>query len=179
MKPYTPSDFKKLALEMLEKTAKTNPNKLVVGWISSTPIKNELGKISYIQICEHEIHSGKDFDRWQERIQINPQEIVYNYDREKGEIRDFKEVLKDIKKCNKFYIAVCIKIIKKIKDREYLVKLLGKNFILRTEINLKYDLNRRFMHDWFCVCDDKEDHARVHKAEFFEVDDDEVIAHLI
>jgi len=176
MKKYSQEDFKKLAFSLLEKTRNENVKKIVVGWVSRSYLEKELGKLSYIQICEHEITSEKDHNRWQERIQIIPVgEIVYYYDKTKEEFRNINDVINDLKNINDCQISVCVKIIKKMGDKKYLVKLFDRFFILKTNISLKYEINKKFKHEWFLVVDKERDIF----PEFIEVNKDEVIAELI
>ena len=179
MKKVDTSYWKKLALELLEKTYKENYRKLTVAWVSRTHFEKELGKVSYIQICENEINSKKDFDRWQERIHISPQEIIKYYDVEKGKFRKFEDVLNDIKKCKLFSITICVKVLKKIANREYLVKLLDKYFIVKSKYDFPIERNSKYKYEWLYVCDDKNNRESILTNEIFEISKDEALSLLL
>lgn len=170
MKACSQEDFKKFALEILEKTYKENPRKIVVTWVSSSATYNEIGRISSIEICEREIRNERDLSKWQERIILRNTRAKY-YESKTKSFVNFDKVLREIKKCyNSLSVSICVKIIKKLREKEYFVKLFDKYFKLKTDYNLVCDIYGH-KYEWLSF--------DISNFKLFELNKDEVIAELL
>lgn len=153
MKEYGPEEFTDMAFSLLERAAEENPRTIVISRVVQSDRPDEIGKLAYIQICEHEIESKNEFDKWQERIQIDPIErSIQCYIEGKG-LRDIKEIIKELKELNEYRIGACVSILKKLNNGEYLVKLFNNFFIVRTGLLIR---EKESMHRWFVVRNDRD-----------------------
>ncbi|ADC64696.1 hypothetical protein Ferp_0522 [Ferroglobus placidus DSM 10642] len=145
---------------MLERTWKENYKRISVTWVYESAVPDEIGKITYVEICEREINSQKDLQRWQERLQMYPLELVSFLD-ENEDMRNFKDILDDLKRCERFRIDACIKIVKKVKERLYLATLLGDSYLLKLlpegRKQLVFDVFPDRKYQWVRLHSDSED----------------------
>jgi len=101
----------------------------VVGWVKSSYTTENLGCVTYIQLCDHEIRNNEDFDRWMTRIQLRPGEKVIYYDIEEHRFRDFEEVFNDVLKDDNASLDVCVRVLGSDTERYLLVRVLDDTFL--------------------------------------------------
>ncbi len=176
MKAHGPEEFAKLAFSLLEWAVENNPRRIVVGRITQDyhPRRKYLGKLGFIQICEREIYSEREYNMWQERIEIVPLKICIPCLTESGDPRDVREIIRELKELNEYRMGICVRILKKLSHHELYVKLFDRYFHIRTDRIVSENEN---MYRWFPVRDDtgKIDIA----SEFCEVDKSEILASLL
>jgi hypothetical protein len=173
MKMYGPKEFTEMAFSILEWAAENNPRRIVIGKIIKdyTPERKCLGKLGYIQICEHEIYSEREYGMWQERIEIVPLRKHISCYTESGNPRSVEEIIRELRELNEYRIGICVRILKKLSYHELFVKLFDRYFHIKTDHIVSKNEN---MHYWFCVRDDS---GRIDIAsEFHEMDRKEILA---
>ena len=172
-KIYGPKEFTELAFSLLEWAAENNPRRIVVGRITRdyNPERKYLGKLGFIQICEHEVFTDHEYARWQERIEIVPIKICIPCLTESGDLRNVREIIRELKELNEYRMGICVRILKKLSRHELYVKLFDRYFHIRTDRIVSENEN---MYCWFPVRDDtgKIDIA----SEFREVDRKDILA---
>lgn len=94
-----------------------------------------------------------DLNKWQERISISPigYSKVYYIDPDTHEPRKIEDIVKDLKKST-IFIALCVKVLKKLGEKEYLVKLFDNYFKIKSSIIFDFERNpKRFKYEWIRV----------------------------
>ena len=168
MKEYYAEDFTKLTFELIEKYAKENPGHLRITY-SGGPFFT--GGLKYIHVCEKQIQSQRDFERWQEKIQISPLDYIPCLTKE-GKLRDFREIIEDLKKARGYSISVCVKILKKPSDQEVIAELFGRLFLIKNPYRIDEG-----EYGWFDVRDDRHPGRAV--SRFFELSKEEALAFIL
>lgn len=174
VKEYGPEELAEIAFSLLEKAAKEWPRRIVIGWTRHSYRSDDIGKVGYIQVCEHEIFSERDNDRWQEWVQVDPIEKRVSYCSEDGDPRDVNEIIGELKELNEYRIGICAKILKKLNDTELIVKVLDRFFLVRTDFLVREKEN---MHRWFLVRNDRD--PSISRCKFFEVSKKEILPLLV
>ncbi len=131
MKPIKESEWRDIALSMLKKTSKNNPRRIVVEWISCSNCEKELGKISSLTICQSPVFSEKDYNKWQERIQIRIKRNIDFLDKE-GKKITINELLKQLRKSDIKRIDVCFRVVNN--NQKMIAKLFDKYYVIENTI---------------------------------------------
>ena len=161
-------DIKKYAKKKFYEAVEKNRKKIYVE-VTPNSEKNFVSMLFGIMLCEGEINSHFDTERWQTRICIRPHKRDIVYRSEELKRRDIRDVLDELFRKKDIAIGVCVKIEKKLGEKKYLVKLLGDTFILKllSLERLSFDVDPRKKHSWVMI---KSPHFEP-EAELHEVDD--------
>jgi len=134
VKEYFPHDFRKLALETLDKVAETEPERIAINrqgdkLIDITVYERAPGE----RRCYSRRKTRVFYIQWSgfamESIQISPP-----YDchipclTEDGTPREIKEIVEDVKKVDKYKIGVTVRILKKLSRSEVVASLPRQSF---------------------------------------------------
>jgi len=180
VKEYFPHDFRKLALETLDKVAETEPERIAINrqgdkLIDITVYERAPGE----RRCYSRRKTRVFYIQWSgfamESIQISPP-----YDchipclTEDGTPREIKEIVEDVKKVDKYKIGVTVRILKKLSRSEVVASLLGKVFLVEMPHRIS-ELKADYY--FFLVSDDI--FPTLPKGYFYELDGEEALLYLL
>ena len=141
--------------KLLEVKMNGSFRKLVVRYISQSAISDDLGRIMSVDICENEIYTQKDDEKWQMRISVEfdrPNRFLY-IDPKTWEVlytpEQFIDILIDRIRAGKYKaLGLCVKLYKSLGQNRYIAQLFDDYFIVKSQYTFRYEIDKRFKHEW-------------------------------